>query len=128
MVWRSERQRALNVLTQNAPIQESVYKILSKLIHKILNESNGLVTADSSPQTPSPRKKSETNVTILSKGVGMAQWVERPTEKPGAILTRVRVPGATSDFSPRDSLQCRLSYGVRTAPVCSRMHQDLCSS
>ena len=28
----------------------------------------------------------------------MAQLVERPTEKPGAILTRVRVPGAARDF------------------------------
>ena len=45
----------------------------------------------------------------------MAQLVERPTEMPGAILTRVRVPGAARDFSPRVKVQCRLSYGVRTA-------------
>ena len=50
----------------------------------------------------------------------MAQLVERPTEKPGAILTRARVPGAA-----RVSLQCRLSYGVPTAPVCNRMQQHL---
>ena len=28
-------------------------------------------------------------------------------------------------FSPRVSFQCRLSYSVRTAPVCSCMHQHL---
>ena len=49
----------------------------------------------------------------------VAQLVERPAEKAGAILTRVRVPGAARDFSPRGSFQCRLSYGVRTAPPCA---------
>ena len=29
---------------------------------------------------------------------GIAQLVERPTEKPGAILTRVRVPSAEKEF------------------------------
>ena len=51
----------------------------------------------------------------------MAKLVERPTEKPGAILTRARVPGAA-----RVSFQCRLSYGIRTAPVCNGVHQHLC--
>ena len=43
--------------------------------------------------------------------MGTAQWVERPTEKPGAILTRVRVPheAARYFFSPRVNFQCRLS-------------------
>ena len=54
---------------------------------------------------------------------GIAQLVGRPTEKPGAILTLVRVPGAARDFSPRASFQCRLPYGVRAAPECNRMHQ-----
>ena len=27
------------------------------------------------------------------------QWIEHPTETPGEILTRVRVPGAGRDFS-----------------------------
>ena len=40
-----------------------------------------------------------------------------PTEKSGAILTRVRVPGVARDFSPRVNFQCRLSCGVRTAPA-----------
>ena len=31
-------------------------------------------------------------------GAGIAQLVERATEKPGAILTRVRVSGAARDF------------------------------
>ena len=51
-----------------------------------------------------------------NRGAGVAQLVESPTEKPGAILTRIRVPGAARDSSPRVSFQCRLSYGVRTAP------------
>ena len=59
---------------------------------------------------------------------GIAQLVERPTEKSGAILTRVRVPGAARDFSPRVSFQCRLFYGVRTDSVCNRMHQQLCAA
>ena len=49
-------------------------------------------------------------------GARIALLVERPTEKPGTIHTRVRVPGMARDFSPRVSFQCRLSYGVRTAP------------
>ena len=59
---------------------------------------------------------------------GIAQLVgPRPTEKPGVLLTRVRVPGAARDFSPRVSFQCRLSYGVQTAPVCNRMHRHPCA-
>ena len=59
---------------------------------------------------------------------GIAQLVgPRPTEKPGVLLTRVRVPGAARDFSPRVNFQCRLSYGVRTAPVCNGMYQHLCA-
>ena len=34
--------------------------------------------------------------------------MERPTEKSGTILTRVQVPGAAKDFSPRVNFQCRL--------------------
>ena len=45
---------------------------------------------------------------IYIYGTGVAQFVERPTEKPGAILTRARVPGAARDFSPRVSFQCSL--------------------
>ena len=38
-------------------------------------------------------------------GAGIAQMVERPTEKPGAMLTRVRAPGVASDFSIRVNFQ-----------------------
>ena len=67
------------------------------------------------------------NVCII--GAGIAQLVERPTEKPGAILTRVRVrvPGAARDFSPTVSFQCTLSHGVLTAPVCNGVHQHPCA-
>ena len=53
--------------------------------------------------------------------------VERPTEKPGATPTWVRIPGAARIFFPRVHFQCRLSYGVRTAPKCNRVHQHLCA-
>ena len=54
--------------------------------------------------------------TSHSSGAGIVQLVERPIEKPGAVLTRVRVPGAARDFSSRVNFQCRLSYGVITSP------------
>ena len=43
----------------------------------------------------------------------VAQLVER---RIGTLLTQLRFPGATRDFSPGASFQCRLSYGVRTPP------------
>ena len=65
---------------------------------------------------------------IYISGAGIAQLVERQTEKPGAILTRVQVPGVViRHFSSRVNIQCRLSHGVRTAPVCNGMHQQLCA-
>ena len=45
-------------------------------------------------------------------GPGTALLVEHPTEKPGAILTRVRVPGAAKDFPPRVNFQCILTYNL----------------
>ena len=39
----------------------------------------------------------------------------------------VQFPSVTKDFSPRVKIQCRLSYGVRTALVCNRMEQHLCA-
>ena len=45
------------------------------------------------PQPPSlPPPLSE--IMPLCTGAGIAQLVERPTEKTGAVLTRIRVPGA----------------------------------
>ena len=83
------------------------------------------VTFDSPYYDFSPSSESD-------KNEGEAQLVELSIEKPGAILTRVRVPGAAMDFFTlffllRDNFQCRLSYGVRTAPVCNHMHQHLCT-
>ena len=43
------------------------------------------------------------------RGAGTTQLIERPAEKPGAVLTRVRVLSAARDFSPRVSFKCRLS-------------------
>ena len=60
-------------------------------------------------------------------GVNIAQLVERTTEKPGAMPTRVRIPGAARDFPPRPSFQSGLSYAARTAPVCNRMHPHMCA-
>ena len=63
---------------------------------------------------------------IKKKKVGgaVAQLVEHRT---GTPPTQVRFPGAARDFSPRVNFQCRLSYGVRTPPVCNRVHSHLCA-
>ena len=45
---------------------------------------------------------------ILTTWKGTAQFAERSTEKPGAILTRVPVPGPAKDFSPRVNSQFKL--------------------
>ena len=52
----------------------------------------------------------------MSVSVSVCLWNAYPTEKPGAVLTRVPVPGAAREFSPRFNFQCRLSYGVHAAP------------
>ena len=49
----------------------------------------------------------------------VAPLVER---QDGTLLMRVRFPGAARDFPPRVNFQCRLSYGVRTPPMCNRMY------
>ena len=46
---------------------------------------------------------------IIPLGVGTAQLVEHPTEKPGATLTWVRAPGAARDFSPSVAFHHRLT-------------------
>ena len=57
-------------------------------------------------------------------GGGIAQWVERPTEKSGAVLTRVRVPDAARGFlpEPASSVEC-LTLSVQPR-VCIRKYQD----
>ena len=54
----------------------------------------------------------------------MAQLVERPTEKPGAILTRVRVLGAANDFSPSVNFQCIL---CSVEPPCAIACINICA-
>ena len=39
--------------------------------------------------------------------LGITRLVERPTEKPDTILTRVRVLGTAIDISPTVNFQCR---------------------
>ena len=58
----------------------------------------------------------------------MAQLVESPTEKPGATLTRVRVPGAARDFSSQSQLSVQ-TLTVSGQPSCAttRIHQHLCA-
>ena len=53
------------------------------------------------------------------------QLTECHIEKPNAVLTRVRFPSEARHFSPRVNFHCRLFWGVRTAPVCSCIHQHL---
>ena len=45
------------------------------------------------------------NVQVSGSGAEIAQLVECPTEKPGAVLMLVRVPYVASDFSPRVNFQ-----------------------
>ena len=78
------------------------------------------------PQPPSP-PPTLSEITPLCTGSGIAQLVQRPTENTGAVLTRVRVPGAAKVFSPRVNFQLSVPYVVRTAPVCNRWHQHLCA-
>ena len=56
---------------------------------------------------------------------GTAQLLERPTKKPGAIRTRVRVPTAARDVSPRVNFRCRLSYAVRVQSHASTFARTL---
>ena len=60
------------------------------------------------------------------EGRGIAQLVERPTEKPGAVPTRVRVPGEVKDFSPRVSFQCRL-LRCPYSPPCAIACINICT-
>ena len=78
------------------------------------------VTQDVTVERPKPVSGKHDTVTF--PGAGMAQLVERPAGKPVALLMCVRVLGAARDCSPSQNFQCRLSYGVHTAPVCNRMH------
>ena len=57
-----------------------------------------------------PQKLAQVSCCPVNRIIGSrtALLVEHPTEKPGAILTRVRVPGVARDFTPRVNFQRRL--------------------
>ena len=49
---------------------------------------------------------------------GISHWVKRPTEKPGVILTRVRLPGAARDFLSESAFSAD-SLKVSVQPPCA---------
>ena len=55
----------------------------------------------------------------------MVQSLERSTENPGAVLTRVRFPSATRDLSSRVTFHSRLSYSVCTSLWCTHTKSHL---
>ena len=65
------------------------------------------------------------------QGSGIAQWVECPTEKPRAILTRVQpVPVAVRQgifLLESSSSADSLTVSVPPPPACTRQHQHLCA-
>ena len=60
---------------------------------------------------------------------GITKLVERPAEKPGAILTLVRVPRCGKGFFSQSKLPVQtLSRCLyRTVPVLNRVYQHLCA-
>ena len=60
---------------------------------------------------------------MVHMGAGIAQLVGRPTENPGGILARVRVPCAERDFSPQLPVQTLLRCPYRPRVMCNRMDQ-----
>ena len=72
------------------------------------------------PQPPSPPPPLS-EIMPLCTGAGIAQLVERPTEKTDAVLTRVRVPSAAkvvflsqSQLSAFSALRCPYSPRVQS--------------
>ena len=78
------------------------------------------------PQPPSPPPPLS-EIMPLCTGAGIAQLVQRPTEKTGAVLTRVRVPGAAKVvvFLPEStfSFEC-LTLSVQ--PPCAIAGINIC--
>ena len=61
-------------------------------------------------------------------GARIAQLVERSTEKPDAILTRVRVPGAATDLSPRVNFPGNVDSGTVSAhSLCAVACINICA-
>ena len=76
------------------------------------------------PQPPSPPPPLS-EIMPLCTGAGIAQLVQRPTEKTGPVLTRVRVPGAAKVFVPESTFrfQC-LTLSVQ--PPCAIAGINIC--
>ena len=65
-----------------------------------------------------PRRQKNGLPTEAGRG-RIAYLIEYQTMKTNTILIRCSIPHCDKDFSPTVSSQCRLSYGVCTAPVCN---------
>ena len=70
-------------------------------------------------------QKTKIQADIFLRGTDSS--VGTASEKPGVIQMWFQVPGTARDFYAGVNFQCRLSYGVGTAPVCNRMLQHLCA-
>ena len=57
--------------------------------------------------------------------IGGGRYVTRWVAGSGALLLQVWLSGAVREFSPKVDFQCRLSYGVCTASICSLMSAQL---
>ena len=57
----------------------------------------------------------------------IAQRVERPTEKPGAILTRVRVSGAARDFFSQSQLSMQTLWRCPYSSLCATAYINICA-
>ena len=62
------------------------------------------------------RKVRESTQHYEGEEEGVAQWVERPARKPGAILTRVGVPCTARDFFPQSQLVVHIALWCLYGP------------
>ena len=68
------------------------------------------------------------DIPVLSRRGAACGSVGKASDgRPGAILTRVRFSSVSRDCSPRVSFQCKLSDGVRTAPVKLHASTSVCT-
>ena len=59
-------------------------------------------------------------------GIGTAEWVQRLTEKPGAILTRVRISGVGRIFLPKSASSAD-AVTVSVQPPCAVVCINICA-
>ena len=85
-------------------------------------EVRGHGSAPPPPQPPSPPPPLS-EIMPLCTGAGIAQLLQRPTEKTGTVLTRVRVPGAAKKLFPHSQLSgfsaLRCPYSPRVQSLAS---------